>query len=103
MKLIKELAKRPNQANGILADSEANSTTEGGPGLGMTQISTHPNIFGGHDAYQNGVLVSTSHPNIFGGFDKTIYSLHGHGDAGNFGHEGSALDDILSHHDNSGF
>lgn len=103
MKLIKELSKRPHRVSGIMADSEASPISAGAPGMGMTQISTHPNIFGGHDAYEKGVLISTSHPNIFGGIDKTIFSLPGHGDAGGLGHVGSALDDILGHHDSSGY
>ncbi len=105
MKLIVALARRPKDVRGIIVNSEAGPVVTGGVGLGlgMTQVSTHPNIFGGHDAYENGVLVSTSHPNIFGGFDKTIFSTHGHGEAMGFDHGGSALEDILGHHDSSGF
>jgi hypothetical protein len=100
MKLIEELARRPKRIPAAVAESELQQGAGGTPGMGFTQTSTMPNIFGGRDEYRNGTLISSSSPNIFGGFDKTVFSLHG-GDGPTLEHVESALADILGHHGSS--
>lgn len=101
MRLIQELARRPKRSVGAVADAELHEGAGSGSGMGFTQTSTIPNIFGGRDEYQNGVLVSQSRPNVFGGFDKNVFSLHGTGDGHALEHVESALADILGYRESS--
>jgi len=36
---------------------------------GMGMMSSHSNVFGGVDVYDNGHFVLSTQPNVFGGFD----------------------------------
>lgn len=99
MRLIEELARRPKRSAAAIAEAELHDASAGG-GIGFTQTSTRPNIFGGSDEYRNGVLVSSSRPNIFGGFDRNVIGLHG-GDAHALEQVESALAAILGHHGSS--
>ena len=97
LRLIQELARRPPL--GRTPDAEPHQDAGMASGMGFTHTSTQPNIFGGHDEYRGGVLVSSSQPNIFGGFDKTVFSLNGHGDQHAHAHGDSALSDIIGYHE----
>lgn len=109
MRLIEELSKNFRVISSPVAEAEQAAPADSGPGLGLAQTSTRPNIFGGMDTMRDGILVlssrpnifggvekthdgqlvSSSHPNIFGGYDTSHYQGHG------TGADNSALSDIL--------
>ena len=101
MKLIERLARRSHHNTAAqCAETERENSASESPGMGFTQTTSMPNIFGGYDQYRNGSLISSSRPNIFGGFDTTVFSLSGTGNGGlakAFGHVDSALSDILGY------
>lgn len=101
MKLIEELARRSQHFTEMrYAEAETQNNASDSAGMGFSQTTSMPNIFGGYDQYRNGTLVSSSRPNIFGGFDKTTFSLSGVANGGYtepFGHIESAIGDILGY------
>lgn len=97
MKLIEELARRQKRAVTGAMETESDAGVEDRPGMGFSQTTTKPNVFGGQDEYKNGRLVSSWRPNIFGGFDKTVFCLRA-SDGRSADYVESVLAYIIGHH-----